>query len=97
MTTFVITSRFSLGFYTQRIFSLAASTIVLSALLAEAVVLYGSLANAVVRLQRERASKLLSVQAAVGALTHQMRQPLTGIGAKAFCCTSISRTIATRH
>ena len=83
VTTFVITSRFSLGFYTQRIFSLAASTIVLSALLAEAVVLYARLANAVVRLQRERASKLLSVQAAVGALTHQMRQPLTGIGTRA--------------
>ena len=83
ITTFVITSRFSLGFYTQRIFSLGASTIVLSALLAEAVVLYGRLANAIVLLQRERASKLLSVQAAVGALTHQMRQPLTGIGTKA--------------
>jgi signal transduction histidine kinase len=83
MTTFVITSRFSLGFYTQRMFSLAASTIVLSALLAEAVVLYGRLANTIVLLQRERTSKLLSVQAAVGALTHQMRQPLTGIGTKA--------------
>jgi signal transduction histidine kinase len=83
MTTFVITSRFSLGFYTQRIFSLVASTIVLCALLAEAVVLYARLANAVARLQRERASKLLSVQAAVGALTHQMRQPLIGIGTRA--------------
>jgi signal transduction histidine kinase len=83
VTTFVITSRFSLGFYTQRIFSLAASTIVLSALLAEAVVLYARLANAVSRLQRERASKLLNVQAAVGALIHQMRQPLTGIGTRA--------------
>ncbi len=82
-TTFVITSCFSLGFYTQRIFSLAASTIVLSALLAEAVVLYARLANAVSRLQRERASRLLDVQAAVGALTHQMRQPLTGIGTRA--------------
>jgi signal transduction histidine kinase len=80
VTTFVITSRFSLGFYTQRIFSLAASAIVLSALLAEAMVLYARLANAVSRLQRERASKLLNVQAAVGALIHQMRQPLTGIG-----------------
>jgi signal transduction histidine kinase len=83
MTTFVITSRFSLGFYTQRVFSLAASTIVLSALLAEAVVLYGRVANAIVLLQRERASKLLTVQAAVGALTHQIRQPLTGIGTRA--------------
>jgi signal transduction histidine kinase len=83
VTTFVITTRFSLGFYTQRIFSFAASTIVLSALLAEAVVLYARLANAVSRLQRERASKLLNVQAAVGALIHQMRQPLTGIGTRA--------------
>jgi signal transduction histidine kinase len=83
VTTFVITSRFSLGFYTQRMFSLAASTIVLSALLAEAAVLYGRLANTIVLLQRERASKLLNIQAAVGALTHQMRQPLTGIGTRA--------------
>jgi signal transduction histidine kinase len=83
VTAFIIVSRFSLGFYTQRGFSLAASTIVLSALLAEAVLLYGRLAKTVVLLQRERASKLLSIQAAVGALTHQMRQPLTGIGTRA--------------
>src|SRR6516225_11279776 len=41
VTAFIIVSRFSLGFYTQRVFSLAASTVVLSALLGEAVVLYG--------------------------------------------------------
>ena len=52
VTAFVITSRFSLGFYTQRIFSLAASTVVLSALLAEATVLYGRLGNAIGRLRR---------------------------------------------
>ena len=73
----------TVGFYSQRLFSMAASTVVLSALLAEAMVLYGRLAKTIVLLQRERASKLLSVQAAVGALTHQMRQPLTGIVTKA--------------
>ena len=83
VTAFIIVSRFSLGFYTQRGFSMAASTIVLSALLAEAMVLYARLANAIVLLQRERATKLLNVAAAVGALTHQMRQPLTGIGIRA--------------
>jgi len=83
VTAFIIVSRFSLGFYTQRVFSFAASTIVLSALLAEAMALYARLANAVTLLQRERASKLLNVTAAVGALTHQMRQPLTGIGTRA--------------
>jgi hypothetical protein len=44
VTTFIMTSRFSLGFYSQRVFSLIASTTVLSALLAEAVVLYARLA-----------------------------------------------------
>ena len=83
VAAFIIVSRFSLGFYTQRVFSLAASTVVLSVLLGEAMVLYGRLARTIVLLQRERASKLLSVQAAVGALIHQMRQPLTGIGTKA--------------
>jgi hypothetical protein len=53
MTSFVIVSRFSLGFYSQRVFSLAASTIVLSALLAQATVLYERLANAIVLLQRD--------------------------------------------
>jgi signal transduction histidine kinase len=83
MTIFGVQSRFSLGFYAQRVFSTVASTIVLSALLAEAMALYGRLAKTIVLLQRERTSKLLSVQAAVGALTHQMRQPLTGIGTRA--------------
>jgi signal transduction histidine kinase len=81
VTTFVITSRFSLGFYTQRIFSLAASTIVLSALLAEAVVLYARLANAIVRLRREQETKLMSAQAITAAIAHEIRQPLTRITA----------------
>jgi signal transduction histidine kinase len=77
MTTFVITSRFSLGFYTQRIFSLAASTIVLSALLAEAMVLYARLANAILRLRHEQETKIMSAQAITAAIAHEIRQPLT--------------------
>jgi signal transduction histidine kinase len=81
MTTFVITSRFSLGFYTQRIFSLGASTIVLSALLAEAAVLYARLANAIVHLRREQETKIMSAQAITAAIAHEIRQPLTRITA----------------
>ena len=81
MTTFVITSCFSLGFYTQRIFSLGASTIVLSALLAEAVVLYARLANAIVHLRREQETKIMSAQAITAAIAHEIRQPLTRITA----------------
>src|SRR5690348_1902437 len=81
MTTFVITSRFSLGFYTQRIFSLTASTIVLSALLAEAVMLYARLAHAIVRLRREQETRITSAQAITAAIAHEIRQPLTRITA----------------
>src|SRR5689334_22313646 len=81
MTAFVITSRFSLGFYTQRIFSLTASTIVLSALLAEPMVLYARLANAMVRLRREQETKIMSAQAITSAIAHEIKQPLTRITA----------------
>jgi C4-dicarboxylate-specific signal transduction histidine kinase len=77
----VITSRFSLGFYAQRAFSLAASTIVLSALLAEAMVLYARLANAIMRLRREQDTKIMNAQAITAAIAHEIRQPLTRITA----------------
>jgi signal transduction histidine kinase len=80
-TTFVITSRFSLGFYTQRIFSLTASIIVLSALLAEAMVLYARLANAIVRLRHEQETKIMSAQAITAAIAHEIKQPLTRVTA----------------
>jgi signal transduction histidine kinase len=81
VTAFVIVSRFSLGFYIQRGFSLAASTIVLSALLAEAMMLYARHANAIVRLRREQETKIMSAQAITAAIAHEIRQPLTRITA----------------
>jgi len=83
IVSLLIVSRFSVGFYAGRVLSVVASTVVLIALLSETVILYGRLARYIGHLQRERTSKLLNVQAAVGALTHQLRQPLTGIGTKA--------------
>jgi signal transduction histidine kinase len=80
-TSFVVLSRFSLGFYIQRGFALAASIIVLSALLAEATVLYARLANAIVRLRREQETKIMSAQAITAAIAHEIRQPLTRITA----------------
>jgi signal transduction histidine kinase len=82
MTAFIILSRFSLGFYAQRVFSMVASTFVLSALLAEAVVLYARLSNAIALLQRERADRLANAQAATAAMAHELRQPLTGIATR---------------
>jgi len=82
VTAFVITSRFSLGFYTQRVFSLISSTIVLSALLAEAMVLYARLANALALLRRERSDRIANARAATAAMAHELKQPLTGIAAR---------------
>ena len=77
-----ITSRFSLGFYSSRVFSVVVSTIVLVALLSEVISLYAGLARANRILQRERDSKLMNLEAAIAAIAHEIRQPLTGIATK---------------
>ena len=77
---FFVQTRFSFGYYSCRILAVTISTIVLTALLSETVRLYARLARANHRLQRERTSKLINVQAAIGATIHQLKQPLTVIG-----------------
>lgn len=77
-----IASRFSVGFYSSRTFSVIVSTIVLSALLSESVSVYTSLSRANRILRREREHKLMNLEAAVAAITHEVRQPLTGITTK---------------
>ena len=79
VTTFVIVSRFSLGFYTSRSLSLAASTVVLIALLAETVRQDIRLARAHLALQLERSGKLTTLDAALGAIAHEVKQPLSSI------------------
>jgi signal transduction histidine kinase len=74
-----IASRFSVGFYSSRMFSVVVSTIVLIALLSEAMKLYATLSHANIKLQRERESRLTNVEAAVAAITHEIRQPLAAI------------------
>jgi signal transduction histidine kinase len=75
--------RFSVGWYTARIFALVASCMVLAVLLAETIVLYERLASAVTLLRRERANRLMSLDAATSAMVHEIRQPLTAIGLEA--------------
>ncbi len=79
VTTFVIGSRFSLGFYTSRSLSVAASTVILIALLAETVRQDMRLARANLALQLERGRKLTTLDAALGAITHEVKQPLSSI------------------
>ena len=82
VTTFVIGSRYSLGFYANRFLSVTVSVVVLIVLLTEAAVLYARLYNAIALLQRERANRLVTVDAATAAIAHEVRQPLTAISAR---------------
>jgi signal transduction histidine kinase len=74
-----IASRFSVGFYSSKIFSVVVSTIVLIALFSETINLYARLSRANTKLRRERESKLTNVAAAIAAFSHEIRQPLTAI------------------
>jgi signal transduction histidine kinase len=72
----LVNSRYSLGFYAGRAFSLATSTLVLVALLAETIRTQSRLMSANVLLQRERRNKLMNMEAMVASLSHELRQPL---------------------
>ena len=79
MISFLSANRFDVGWYAIRIFGVVSSTVVLLALLTETTRLYAKHSIALRALQRERANKLVSAQAATAAIAHEMRQPLTAI------------------
>jgi len=79
VTAFVMTGRFCLSFYASRLLSVAASTIVLIALLAETIRQDMRLARVNLALQLERSRKMTTLDAALGAMAHEVKQPLTSI------------------
>jgi signal transduction histidine kinase len=81
LTALLGAQRFTLGFYTGRIFSLVTSNGVLVVLLAEMTRLYGRLARSNILLQRERGNKLMSFEAIANTIAHEIRQPLATIAA----------------
>jgi signal transduction histidine kinase len=72
-------ARFSLGFYTGRIFSLVTSIIVLVVLLAESSAIHARLAAAMIRQRRERESRHMTVDSVTASIAHEINQPLTAI------------------
>jgi C4-dicarboxylate-specific signal transduction histidine kinase len=77
----VIEARFTVGWYSVRVFGVAASAIVLIALLTETTRLYARLAAAMRVLERERDTRLANAHAVTAAITHEIRQPLAGLAA----------------
>ncbi len=79
VVSFVIVSRFSFGFYSGRLFSVIVSAIVLVMLLEETMRFYVRLAQAHGALQLERQRKMANLDAVLGTIAHEVRQPLTSI------------------
>src|SRR5829696_7386350 len=79
----VTSVRFSLGWYSARVYALVASWTLLIVLLTETTLLYARLANALTLRQRERADRLMSVDAATAAISHEVRNPLGSIAMNA--------------
>jgi signal transduction histidine kinase len=85
-----ISGRFTLGWYSVRLFGVIASTVVLIALLVETMVLYARLAKATVLVQRERSlaelarvDRMVTAGALSASIAHEVTQPLAGMVASA--------------
>jgi hypothetical protein len=75
----LISARFTIGWYISRLFAIATSTIVLALLIEETVVLYGRIARSNALLLHERNNRLMTLEAVVGAIKHEVKQPLMTI------------------
>jgi signal transduction histidine kinase len=76
-------TRFTVGWYAARGFALIASCMLLCVFLAEMTALYARLASAFSLLRRERANRLMTVDAATSAIAHEVRTPLAAIALNA--------------
>jgi len=79
LVTLIGASRYTVAFYSGRMFAVVVSSAVLVALLWELTRLYARLSLAVRSLERERAIKLLNVEVLLGAVAHEIKQPLTAV------------------
>jgi signal transduction histidine kinase len=72
-------SRFSLAWYSGRIYGLLSAGFVLFALLAQTTVLYARLANSMAAWQRENENRLMTMDAMAASIAHEIKQPLAAI------------------
>jgi signal transduction histidine kinase len=79
INTMFISGRFTLGWYSGRVFSVFVPTIVMILLLAQTFALNARLMHLTTMLQRERSNKLANLEAVVASIAHEVRQPLASI------------------
>lgn len=71
--------RFSVGWYTVRVFGFLSSCLVLIVLLYEIEALYARLIGAIKAERRERVARLMTGDAVAAAIAHEVKQPLTSM------------------
>ena len=79
INTFMISGRFTLGWYLARAFAVLVPMIVMILLLAQTFALNAKLMSLTMMLRRERDNKLASLEAVVASIAHEIRQPLMAI------------------
>jgi signal transduction histidine kinase len=76
--------RFSVAWYTGRIFGVLSGSLVLFVLLYEITTLYARLLRAVLAQRREREARLLTGDAIAATIAHEVKQPLSGMITQAY-------------
>ncbi len=71
--------RFSVGWYTVRVFGVLSSSLVLIVLLYEIETLYAKLLGAILAQRREREARLMTGDAVAASIAHEVKQPLTAM------------------
>jgi signal transduction histidine kinase len=79
MTAIFLNTRFSLGWYAGRIYTLTASIVVLLVLLSETTALYANLARSVMRQRGDRQARQVAMDAMAASIAHEVNQPLGAI------------------
>jgi len=82
INTVFISGRFTLGWYSGRVFAVLVTTIVMILMLAQTFALNAKLMRMTMMLQRERGNKLASLDAVVAAIAHEVKQPLATIAVR---------------
>ena len=77
--TTLLNTRFTVGFYTSRLFALAAAIAILLVLLSETLTLYANLAQTAMKRRSSREGRQVAMDAMAASIAHEVRQPITAI------------------
>jgi signal transduction histidine kinase len=79
LISFPVPARYSVGWYSGRIFGVLSGSLVLFVLLYEITTLYARLLRAVLAQRRERQARLMTADAVSASIAHEIKQPLSAM------------------